>query len=225
MRVKQKKPRKIFSAGIGKRMFVDLNGECHSLTNALLSAVIEVNFIRAGRSVFAHSGGQGVQIILAVNARNCVQDGFVLDAPGPRSAYFIPALHSASTLTDDHAASAVANSARDAHTSVIDYGGWVLEPLTCTERAGASPLKARDLRKYKHGHPSIGETSSHLQDSTSIYRSLQVGDSVLTSLPGDTASSIHTTLIGYMDSTGTLFETDTQVSVLSVIAGCQYYWA
>ena len=47
-----------------------------------------------GRAIFVHSSTMGVQLVMNHNAKKCLEDVFVMETSGPRSAYYIGALDS-----------------------------------------------------------------------------------------------------------------------------------
>lgn len=174
--------------------------------------------------MFIHSGDRGVQLIINPENRHHLQDVFVMEAPGPRSAYFIPAVHasmiaasvSAELSSEDEAAGVVDDDSPEPADvdafggedgpqppSIIDYGGWILETLSPVQRAGASPYKNRDLTVYKHGHPPSAGLFSPM--ASQQQRSFTIGDTVPLSGTG-AGSLLNGTLIGYIDpSSGSVY--------------------
>lgn len=121
--------------------------------------------------MFYHGGSSGVHLVISRDSQKHLADVFVLDLPGPRSAYFVPAIH-ASMLhpiqvdrVADVSPACATNTVLAPDTSSVDYGGWIEEELSLSKRTGCSPFKAADIPNVRNGHisppakpPSFGQT-------------------------------------------------------------------
>lgn len=187
-----------------------------------------------GMSVYAFGGGGGVHMIVNPDAAKHLQDIFVLDAPGPRSAYFIPKLH-ANMLHPVQASDILTENSEEIAmrvSAVADYGGYELRTMNASMRGGApveSPAAYPDAAaKHRHGFPTQSPLHIRsLQQRSSVNTSQwKIGDSVLmhrtaTSTGSDSLGdeAFSGSFLGYIDPvTGKVFtsEYDVPISVTVV---------
>ncbi len=164
-----KKPRRVFSAGLSKKIFLDPHG----------------------MSVYAYGGGGGVHLIFNPDAAKHLEDVFVLDVPGPRSAYFIPSLHAD-----------MLRPVSGGDGEALDYGGWQRESLGAGPRKGAAPARSEeDAARLRHGFPGGSPLSIRSLMTASGSQQWRVGDQV-TASAGDSVSSggsFAATFLGYLN--------------------------
>lgn len=99
--------------------------------------------------MYAHGGGGGVHLIVP-SAPKSLEDIFIVDAPGPRSAYFIPVLHAGllkpvqvndpiNKPQPPGEADVLVVDTEASDDGKLDFGGWEQERLVDGSRKGALP--------------------------------------------------------------------------------------
>jgi hypothetical protein len=183
-----------------------------------------VGVIPAGMSVFYHGGGAGVHLVISRDNQKHLADVFVLDLPGPRSAYFIPAVHAsmlfpiqADHVPDVTATKTPTNSSStgcDSSTSLaLDYGGWVEEEMSPSKRTGCSPFTIADIPSVRNGHmPAVKSPA----------KPLQFGQTVRVASSGD-GDPFDAMLLGFMDPPSGRVYARVEASITRDVLQCQLY--